>query len=172
VPCDRGGTIGRNQRSRNPDIFALIIGYGSAHHCWTMCALMPLSGLPDLWGTADMLCFDQQGRVAAVVDLKTGFYPVEATALQPAIYALLAARMFGAAPHGVAIWIIQPRGDHPKGPARGVQYSVTDLTSIETFIRSAAARTYHPQAARIPGTWCRFCRIELTCPERLSAQQI
>jgi hypothetical protein len=131
--------------------------------------LPALPGLPSVWGTCDVAVFDPARRLAAIIDLKFGVYAVPADALQLAIYAVLAATVFGTAPGGVTTWIVQPRAAHLHGPARGAHFTSIDLTVVEQYIRCAAARTTVPDAPRKAGEWCTFCRAAAICETRRQA---
>jgi hypothetical protein len=132
--------------------------------------LPALAGLPVLWGTADVVAFSSPGPVDTIADLKFGeMILVEADTVQLGIYALLAARCYGAAEGGVTAWTIQPRCDHEDGLARRHHYSCEDLDRLEVKLREAAAATLIPDAPRRAGPWCRWCRAATTCPERQAA---
>jgi hypothetical protein len=127
--------------------------------------LAPLVGLPDVWGTSDLIAFCKAGPVDTIVDLKFGeAIGVAADAIQLGIYALLAARRYGGAPDGVTIWVIQPRHDHPDGPARQHHYTLGDLDRLEINLRKAVAATAVPNPPRQSGAWCRFCAAAAVCP--------
>jgi Protein of unknown function (DUF2800) len=129
--------------------------------------LRPLPGLPDIWGTSDLIGFSTAGPVDTILDLKFGEgILVEADEVQLGIYALLAARLYGASPDGITVWIIQPRCDHADGPARRHHYSLAALDRLEGDIRAAAAAAALPDAPRQAGTWCRFCAAAGECPTR------
>src|SRR5262249_1719644 len=131
--------------------------------------LRPLLGLPTVWGTGDCMVFDRSHRLVAIIDLKFGIYAVPADSLQLAIYAVLAAAMFGIAPEGVTTWIVQPRATHLHGPARGARYPAADLQAVERCLRAAVARVAAPEAPRVAGEWCSFCRAATTCEIRRQA---
>jgi hypothetical protein len=128
--------------------------------------LPPLPGILELWGTADICIFDQKQRLEGIVDLKYGVgLPVEAHAIQLAIYAVLAAHQFGVSPRGVTAWIIQPRCPHPAGPVRSYIYTADALVRLVHELGVAAAATEHPDAPRYAGPWCRFCPARPVCKE-------
>jgi hypothetical protein len=134
--------------------------------------LPALPGLPAVWGTCDTAVFDPQHRLVAIVDLKFGTYVVPADSLQLAVYAVLAAALFGVAPAGVTTWIVQPRAVHLHGPARGAHYRPPDLQAVEQHVRHAAARTASPDAPRKAGEWCTFCRAAATCETKRLASAV
>jgi hypothetical protein len=128
--------------------------------------LEPLSGMSKIWGTADVLIFDQHGRVAAIIDLKFGAgIAVEANAIQLQIYALLAAQQYGASPDGITVYIIQPRREHVRGPLRSHHLTTDDLGRLVGQLSAAVQATEAPDASRIAGSWCQFCAAAGSCPE-------
>jgi DNA polymerase I len=132
--------------------------------------LTPVPELPDLWGTADVVVFDEHDRVALVLDLKFGRgVLVEADAVQLAIYGLLAVEQFGVAPEGTATVILQPRAMHPAGPVRQHLHSPAALNALRSTLRAAVLAAGDPGAPRIAGPWCRFCAAAEDCPVRLQA---
>jgi hypothetical protein len=129
--------------------------------------LNPLPGLPELWGTADTVTFDRHDRVRLIFDLKFGRgVVIEANAIQLAIYALLAAQQFGAAPEGVTAAIIQPRGFHIAGPVRLHHHTPAALDILLRALQAAVTAAEQSDAPRVAGTWCRFCAAAKTCPAR------
>jgi hypothetical protein len=132
--------------------------------------LPALPGLPKMWGTSDLVVFNPAGPLEVILDLKFGeAICVEPDEIQLGIYTLLAARRFGAARDGVDTWVVQPRHDHPAGPARRHHYSLADLDDLEAMLRAAAAATEAPSAPRQAGPWCRFCTAAGVCPTRQQA---
>jgi hypothetical protein len=132
--------------------------------------LPPLDRLAEMWGTADVVGFAPTGEVDTIIDLKFGeAIAVEADTVQLGIYALLAARRYGAGPEGVTTWIIQPRHDHEDGLARSHRYGPAALDHLEAQLRDAAAAALTADAPRRAGEWCRFCPAAATCPERQAA---
>jgi DNA polymerase len=128
--------------------------------------LEPLPGLPKVWGTADVVVFDQHDRVVAIIDLKFGAgIAVEADAIQLQIYALLAAQQYGASPDGISVYIVQPRREHVRGPLRSHHLTTGDLGRLVSQLNAAVQATEAPDAPRITGSWCRFCAAAASCPE-------
>jgi DNA polymerase len=135
--------------------------------------LEPLPGLPKIWGTADVIIFDQHGRVVAIVDLKFGAgIAIEANAIQLQIYALLAAQQYGASPDGITVHIIQPRREHIRGPHRPHHLTTGDLHQLVDHLTTAVQASEEPNAPRIAGSWCRFCAAAATCPEYRNRPQV
>jgi hypothetical protein len=128
--------------------------------------LEPLPSLPKIWGTADVIIFDQHERVAEIIDLKFGAgIAIEADAIQLQIYALLAAQQYGASPDGITVHIIQPRREHIRGPHRSHHLSTEDLCHLVGRLVIAVVDSEALNAPRIAGSWCRFCAAAATCPE-------
>lgn len=128
--------------------------------------LLPLRDAPSLWGTGDVCIFDADHLAEGIIDLKYGAgLPVEAHAIQLAIYAALAGHQFGISPQGITAWIIQPRCPHPAGPVRSHTYTPEDLARIVQELRLAVAATEQPDAPRRAGAWCRFCPARPVCSE-------
>jgi DNA polymerase len=128
--------------------------------------LDPLPGLGKVWGTADVLVFDEADRISAIIDLKFGAsVPVEPDCLQLQVYALLAAQQYGCTFDGIELHIIQPRRQHELGPHRVHQLGIRALTDLFTRLQDAVAATENPTAPRLGGEWCRFCAARPGCPE-------
>jgi predicted RecB family nuclease len=135
--------------------------------------LEPLPGLPQVWGTADILVFDHRHRrLQDVLDFKFGGWPVPADSLQLAIYAVLAANAYGPHPDGVRCWVIQPRAQ--LAPVAGVHYTLEHLAAVAQLVRQAVTAAAAPDAPRQAGEWCTFCRAADSCETRrlLSANRI
>jgi hypothetical protein len=129
--------------------------------------LKPLPGLADIWGTTDTVVFDRRSHVRLILDLKFGRgVIVEADAVQLAIYALLAAQQFGAAPDGVTAVVIQPRGFHTAGPVRLHHHVPAALNALLSALQAAITAAGQSGAPRIAGPWCRFCTAAGNCPAR------
>ncbi|MFL5279986.1 MAG: DNA polymerase [Rhodopila sp.] len=128
--------------------------------------LDPLPGVPDVWGTSDVLVFDDRDRVVAVIDLKFGAgVAVEPDSLQLQIYALLAAQQFSCPPDGVELHIIQPRRQHTRGPHRRHAVRTGDLNGLWARLEAAVQAIGAPAAPRLAGAWCRFCAARGDCLE-------
>jgi DNA polymerase len=128
--------------------------------------LDPLPGIAKVWGTADVVVFDDHDRVVAVVDLKFGAgVTIEPDALQVQLYALLAAQTYGCPLQGVDLHIVQPRRSHALGPHRVHHVSTADLDHLFAALQKAIDAIEDPAAPRVAGDWCRFCAARETCPE-------
>jgi DNA polymerase len=128
-----------------------------------------LPGLAKVWGTADVLVFDQHDRIVDVLDLKFGAgVPVEPDAIQVRIYALLAAQMYGCPLEGIDLHIVQPRRAHTAGPHRTHHVSTHDLDCLFARLQEAVGAVENPAAPRVAGDWCQFCSARPGCPEARS----
>lgn len=123
---------------------------------------------PDLGGTGDAVILNLTDRRIDVVDLKYGAGTAVEVEDNPQlkIYALGAFFRFRDAPvDTVGITIVQPRKGHPDGPVRSIDFSVLDLLAWVGELKSAAQACEDPNAPRIAGTWCKFCKIGHLCAE-------
>jgi DNA polymerase len=128
--------------------------------------LQPLPGLAKVWGTADVLVFDECYRIVSVIDLKFGAgVAVEPDSLQVQLYALLAAQQYGCPPDGIDLHIIQPRRQHEHGPHRMHHVGTDDLDRLFARLQDAVDAIEDLAAPRIAGTWCRFCAARRDCSE-------
>jgi Protein of unknown function (DUF2800) len=129
--------------------------------------LPPLPGMPDLWGTADIIVFDHHGHVVMVIDLKFGSgVVVEPDSVQLAIYALLAAQQYGGSPAGITTVILQPRALHAAGPVRQHLHVPAALDALLCALQAGMGAARITEAARVSGLWCRFCAAAHRCSER------
>lgn len=64
----------------------------------------------------------------------------------------------------VTCWIVQPRAPHAQGSVRSVTYEALELMDFAGELQAAAKRTAEPNAPRVAGEHCRFCRAASTCP--------
>lgn len=127
-------------------------------------------GRTDCWGTADVIIASQM--VLEVIDLKSGAgVQVEPTDHQLTLYAVGALIQYGgrSAPFELVIaTIVQPRGSHPNGPIRSVEYTVEYLIDwCEQDFARAALATDDPNAVATPSEdGCRWCKAKVSdCPE-------
>jgi hypothetical protein len=128
--------------------------------------LPPMPGMPDVWGTGDVLLFDDALRARGILDLKYGAgITVEAHAIQMAVYGVLAAYQYGLSEQGLTVWVVQPRRPHPAGPVRSQHYTKDDLVRMAHALGNAVADTARHDAPRYAGAWCRFCPARLNCDE-------
>jgi DNA polymerase len=131
--------------------------------------LESLPGLAKVWGTADVLVFDDEDAVVAIIDLKFGAgVTVEPDSLQVKIYSLLAAQKYGCSFEGIDLHIVQPRRVHERGPHRMHHITTDELDALAIALQRAVEATEDPAAPRVAGAWCRFCTARPDCPEARS----
>lgn len=137
---------------------------------------------PDIWGTGDVLVFDEDTKHLHVIDLKYGRGVVVEAEENPqlALYGAGAAQRYhNRGVKTVTLTIIQPRAPHPKGPIRSETIAHAELTGRARKIGSAAAMVDEARdkvsamehgewlaAYVFPGDHCRFCPVGATCPRR------
>jgi hypothetical protein len=116
----------------------------------------------DLWGTSDIVI--EHGNHLTVLDFKYGRWPVDpANSKQLQIYAIGAAAQSLQRIESFTLGIIQPRTAGP--PLKLWQVDRDGMTDFARQLKAAAAATDDPEAQRIPGDHCKFCRARSTCPE-------
>lgn len=133
-----------------------------------------------IFGTGDATVLDIEAKHLHVVDLKYGKgVAVDADDNpQLLLYAAGAARRH----HNhlierLTVHIVQPRGQHPKGPIRTFDLDLIDLFEFEDKIATGALRTEMASEAYADadrddwnreylkaGEWCRFCPAYGFCP--------
>ncbi len=122
-----------------------------------------LFGRDDLWGTADIAI--EHGDHLTLLDFKYGRWPVEPEQnRQLQIYAIGAAAQALNRIETFTLGIIQPR---TPGPI--LTSWRTDRAQLADFareLRDAAAATDAPDAPRVAGDHCVFCRARDICPAR------
>lgn len=134
-------------------------------------------GRDDLWGTADLIL--EHGSKLTVIDLKYGKYPVvpfDHQTGQPnrqlMIYALGAACGVLSAQHRVESFVLGIYQPRTSGPALTTHQIERDV--MITFFRQLkleAAATDDPDAPRVAGAHCTFCKAKMAniCPEYAAA---
>jgi Protein of unknown function (DUF2800) len=104
--------------------------------------LEPIPGIGKVWGTCDVIIFDEAGRVVAIIDLKFGAgVTVEPDSLQLQVYALLAAQQYGCTFDGIELHILQPRRQHERGPHRVHHLGIRALTDLYARLQKGVAAT-------------------------------
>lgn len=134
---------------------------------WLSLEYLGIEGLDG--GTGDFVAYDPKHQILDTVDFKYG----RGIAVEPEKnpqglqYTLGAVKRYhNRGLKKVRITIVQPRCPHPKGPIRTWEADVVDLLEFEQELIEAAKRTHEPDAALIPGEWCKFCPAKATCPAR------
>lgn len=118
-------------------------------------------GVPDFWGTADIIAFNERSRTLVVGDLKTGFVRVKPErSPQLMSYAMGAIHLLGWRPKRIVLAIIQP----PKTKIDPAIWE-TDADTLETFaeeVRTAIAAidTAPPNPT---DSGCKYCPAKKIC---------
>ncbi len=116
----------------------------------------------DLWGTSDIVI--EHGNHLTVLDFKYGRWSVDpVNSKQLMIYAIGAAAQSLQRIESFTLGIIQPRTKGP--PMKLWQVDQDGMTEFASQLNQAAVATDNPEAQRIPGDHCKFCRARSTCPE-------
>lgn len=123
-----------------------------------------------LFGTCDQFIYVRPLRKLYAADYKHGAgVIVDANDnWQAKGYAVGALKLFeGEQIDEVEIVIIQPRAAHTDGPIRSQHYHVFDILDFVGEARAMLAATRDPNAPRVPGEHCRFCRgaNQMVCSE-------
>lgn len=121
---------------------------------------------PDMWGTADAVIVEEFGRLT-VIDYKYGAgIPVDPEENPQLIfYALGIAHHYNYNFKDVALVIIQPRADHPRGPVREWVISIDELLKWSYKFREGVVLANQSDAPLSAGDHCRFCPAAPICPE-------
>ncbi len=120
--------------------------------------------VPDGYGTADIIVYDEKTKTLHVCDYKHG-KGVEVNAdnnAQMMLYGLgaYAERAMLDEIETVTLHVIQPRRDH----IDTWSISVPDLLAWGAWVQERAALALDPDAPRVPGeTQCRWCRAAGSC---------
>jgi len=119
-----------------------------------------------MYGTGDAVVWSPRRRTLYVCDYKHGRgVAVDATEnSQLGYYALGAVISLKKRPDVVVMTIVQPRAFHPSGIVRSTEMSFGDLVSFKRDLWKAAEATLAPDAPKVVGDWCRFCKAMATCP--------
>lgn len=123
---------------------------------------------PDFGGTGDFVAYNEALGWLVVPDFKYGrnisVDPEENFQLLK--YGLGAVRRYhNRGVKKISLGVVQPRD---KSGADAVRWWDTDglhLLEWSNDLIAAAKRTEQPDAPRVPGDWCRFCRAAAICPE-------
>lgn len=120
-----------------------------------------------MFGTADCIIYGKESGTLYVLDYKHGqgvAVEVEDNA-QLKYYALGAILEIGdkAPVNKVITVVIQPRAMHPDGSVRQHSYSRDEIMDFGTELIDAAHESLKPNAPRIAGDHCKFCKAAGTC---------
>jgi len=122
---------------------------------------------PELYGTADYVCYFSRVKTLHVVDYKHGKgIPVDVNDNeQLKYYALGALLQSKFAIEKVVITIVQPRCYHHQGGVRSWETDPVTMTEFSFTLVDDALATEKPDAPRAAGEHCRFCPAQPTCPK-------
>ena len=120
-----------------------------------------------MFGTADCIIYGKESGSLYVLDYKHGqgvAVEVEDNA-QLKYYALGAILEIGdkAPVNKVITVVIQPRAMHADGPVRQYSYSRDEIMDFGTELIDAAHESLKPDAPRLAGDHCKFCKAAGTC---------
>jgi hypothetical protein len=123
-----------------------------------------------MFGTTDFWSWHGASGMLEIVDLKFGMGIVEVNQNKQLLYyALGAVLSTGYAPKTIKVTIIQPRAGHSDGAIRSFEVDLLELAEFANDLLAAARATQDPNAPRIPGSWCKWCKAAGKCPEQHAA---
>jgi hypothetical protein len=121
-----------------------------------------------MYGTSDFWAYLEAGKLLRVVDLKYGFWSVQAAGNKQLRYyglgALLEAQEQGLDVETVEVTIVQPRLNNP---VRTETISVGELLDFADDLMVGAAQTHEPDAPLVAGEHCKFCPAGAVCKTRM-----
>lgn len=123
---------------------------------------------PDLGGTGDFVAYNEKLGHLVVIDFKYGknisVDPKENFQLLD--YGLGAVRRHhNRGVSKVTLMVVQPRDKNDSEAVRRWDTDGVHLLEWSNDLIAAAERTEDPNAPRITGDWCRFCKAAAICPE-------
>lgn len=122
---------------------------------------------PDMFGTADYICYDPRSYMLDVVDYKNGSgHVVEVKDNPQALFYAAGARRFYPQAERLRITIVQPNAQHGDGSIRSEEYDFLDLLAFEQKLKAAAIATTYPDAAIVAGDHCKWCPAAAFCDVR------
>lgn len=131
-------------------------------------AKLDLSHIPGMEsGTGDFVRYRPSTGELVIRDLKYGRGVVVEVAnnKQLLIYALgVAQRFHNRGLSAVNIGIVQPRAPHRDGPVRSATIDAVDLLEFRADLEAASLATMQPDAPRVAGDHCGFCKAAGVCP--------
>ena len=116
---------------------------------------------PRIKGTAD--CATLADGVLTIRDLKYGFRLVDADSPQLIIYAGAALAGMETPATTIRTEIYQPRGFHPRGPQRYIDWTPDDIRTRCAEYIAAAEACYAPDPVATPGPHCLYCDAAASC---------
>lgn len=125
---------------------------------------------PDVFGTSDHTLISLSNRTLYIDDYKHGFGVVdEDDNPQTAHYGVSALDTFDLwfAIDEIVCTIIQPRADHRRGAVRTTNYTISEMMQWRDKFKVAIEKSQQPDAPRIAGEHCRYCKAQGNCRPRL-----
>jgi len=120
---------------------------------------------PELFGTADYVCYFAPTKTLHVVDYKHGRgIPVDVVGSHQLMYYGLGALHMNAFPiDKVVLTIVQPRCYHPQGSVRSWETDGVEMIDFAAQLIDDAIATEKQNAELVAGDHCRFCPAQPTC---------
>lgn len=120
---------------------------------------------PDLFGTADYVCYFAATKTLHVVDYKHGRGIPKTVVGSPQLmyYGLGALHMNKFPVEKVILTIVQPRCYHPDGVVRSWETDGFEMLEFAATLIEDARKTQDPNAPLVAGDHCRFCPAQPTC---------
>lgn len=127
--------------------------------------LGPLNPPAPMFGTSDCPMWDAKTGTLEVIDYKHGQGVVVEAVENPQLmyYALGAVVELRVKPKRIITTIVQPRAYHPEGPIRSYEFDFPALIEFKKRLFAGAAATLDPDAPRVVGEHCRFCKAKPKC---------
>lgn len=113
-------------------------------------------------GTADNITL-ADGRLT-VRDLKYGYRLIEPDSPQLVIYAAAVLKAPPCPISTVRTEIYQPRGFHPDGPRRWIDWTVDQIAMLGEDYATKAELCHRPDPVATPGPHCLYCDAAASCP--------
>lgn len=122
---------------------------------------------PDLFGTADAVCYYKNKKLLRVVDYKHGQGKLVEVENNPQLkyYALGAIHSLHLEVKTVETVIIQPRAYHEHGVIRSQEYTSSQILEFQKELLAAVKETEKENAPLKAGSHCDFCKAAGNCPE-------
>jgi len=118
---------------------------------------------PDCFGTIDVALAEPFGTLE-IIDLKTGFKPVDPVKnTQLIYYALGIAHKYDFNFHTVKLTVAQPT--NKEKPISSWEAPIAEIEDYVEYFSKGVKRTKDPNAKLFAGKWCHFCPAAATCPE-------
>ena len=128
----------------------------------------------EIFGTVDCLILGEGNRMA-VIDMKSGAYPVDVVLNEQLMcYSLFALSRYGNEDTIVEMTIVQPnkRAWHKDGPIRSFDIQAVDLVDWGlNILKPACEEAMSDEPSFNAGNWCRFCAYKNDCKTHKSMEE-